>query len=151
MNKRNVKLLSSTVIFTLLLAGFVLTTAFGKKTERDYYQIKIYTIEIIPPLGKEAKKRFEILGYKNVMVKVGDGYFGWDAHAPFDCIIVTAVSTHVPPPLIQQLKKGGKMVIPLGNPFQIQNLMLIEKSGEGEIKTKNILPVRFAPLVRKWR
>ena len=112
---------------------------------------KIYTIEIISPLGKEAKKRFEILGYKNVTVKVGDGYLGWNAHAPFDCIIVTAVSTHVPPPLIQQLKKGGKMVIPLGNPFQIQNLMLIEKSEEGDIKTKNVLPVRFAPLVRKWR
>ncbi len=112
---------------------------------------KVYTIEIIPPLGKAAKERFEILGYKNVTVKVGDGYFGWKAHAPFDCIIVTAVNTHVPPPLIQQLKKGGKMAIPIGNPFQIQNLMLIEKSAEGEIKTKNVLPVRFAPLIRKWR
>jgi protein-L-isoaspartate(D-aspartate) O-methyltransferase len=112
---------------------------------------KVYTMEIVPPLGKAAEKRLKEVSYKNIEVKVGDGYYGWEKHAPFDCIIVTAASDHIPPPLIKQLKKGGKMVIPVGGPFQVQNLMLIEKSEKGEIKTKNILPVRFVPLRRKWK
>ncbi len=112
---------------------------------------KVYTMEIVPPLGKAAEKRLKEVSYKNIEVKVGDGYYGWEKHAPFDCIIVTAASDHIPPPLIKQLKKGGKMAIPVGGPFQVQNLMLIEKSEKGEIKTKNILPVRFVPLRRKWK
>ena len=112
---------------------------------------EVYTIEIIPQLGEAAGKRFEKLGFKNITLKIGDGYLGWNDHAPFDRIIVTAVTTHVPPPLIQQLKNGGKMVIPIGNPFQIQNLMLIEKSDEGTITTRSILPVRFAPLIHQWK
>jgi len=112
---------------------------------------KIYTVEIIAPLGEAAEKRVNELGYKNITVKVGDGYFGWEQYAPFDCIIVTAASDHIPPPLIKQLKNGGKMAIPVGMPFHVQKLMLIEKSEKGEIRIKNILPVRFVPLRRVQR
>jgi protein-L-isoaspartate(D-aspartate) O-methyltransferase len=110
----------------------------------------VYTIEIIPALGEAAEKRIREIGYKNIIMKIGDGYFGWEEHAPFDCIIVTAASDHIPPPLITQLKKGGRMVIPVGHPFRVQKLMLIEKSEEGEIQVKSILPgVMFVPFVRE--
>ena len=112
---------------------------------------KLYTMEIIAPLGKAAEKRVNELGYENITVKVGDGYFGWEQYAPFDCIIVTAASDHIPPPLIKQLKNGGKMAIPVGKPFQVQKLMVVEKSEKGEIRIKNILPVRFVPLRRVQR
>lgn len=112
---------------------------------------KVYTVEIITPLGKDAEKRLTEMGYKNITVKVGDGYFGWKQYAPFDCIIVTAASDHIPPPLIKQLKNGGKMAIPVGMPFQVQKLMVVEKSEKGEIGIKNILPVRFVPLRRVQR
>lgn len=112
---------------------------------------KVYTMEIIPPLGNAAENRLEQVGYANITVKVGDGYDGWEEHAPFDCIIVTAASDHIPPPLVKQLKNGGKMAIPVGHPFQVQHLLLVEKSEEGEIQIKNILPVRFVPLRRKWK
>jgi len=112
---------------------------------------KVYTIEIVPPLGNAAEKRLREVEYKNITVRVGDGYYGWEEHAPFDCIIVTAASDHIPPPLIKQLKKGGKMAIPVGHPFQVQNLMLLEKSEEGEIQMKNVLVVRFVPFVREWK
>ncbi|MBW2104734.1 MAG: protein-L-isoaspartate(D-aspartate) O-methyltransferase [Deltaproteobacteria bacterium] len=112
---------------------------------------KVYTVEIIIPLGKDAEKRLNEMGYKNITVKVGDGYFGWKQYAPFDCIIVTAASDHIPPPLIKQLKNGGKMAIPVGMPFQVQKLMVVEKSEKGEIGIKNILPVRFVPLRRVQR
>lgn len=111
---------------------------------------KVYTMEIIPPLGNAAEKRLKEVAFNNITVKVGDGYYGWEEYAPFDCIIVTAASDHIPPPLIQQLKKGGKMTIPVGHPFQVQTLMLVEKSEEGEVQVKNILAVRFVPLRRKW-
>jgi len=110
----------------------------------------VYTIEIISPLGNAAEKRIKEIGYKNILVKIADGYFGWEEHAPFDCVIVTAASDHVPPPLIKQLKNGGRMVIPVGHPFRVQNLMLIEKSKKGEIQVKSILPgVIFVPFVRE--
>lgn len=112
---------------------------------------EVYTVEIIPPLGKAAEKRLKEGAYENIKVKIGDGYYGWEEYALFDCIIVTAASDHIPPPLIRQLKRGGKMAIPVGSPFQVQNLMLVEKSGEGEIQTRNILPVRFVPFRRKWK
>jgi protein-L-isoaspartate(D-aspartate) O-methyltransferase len=112
---------------------------------------KVYTTEIIPPLGTAAEKRLKEVGYDNVTVKVGDGYYGWEEYAPFDCIIVTAASDHIPPPLIKQLKNGGKMAIPVGHPFQVQSLMLLEKSEKGEIQIRTILSVRFVPLRRKWR
>ncbi|MFW6147445.1 MAG: protein-L-isoaspartate(D-aspartate) O-methyltransferase [Thermodesulfobacteriota bacterium] len=111
----------------------------------------VYTIEIIPPLGTVARERLDDLGYKNVTVKIADGYFGWKEHAPFDSIIVTAASDHVPPPLVTQLKNGGRMVIPVGHPFKVQHLMLVMKSTEGEITMKNILPVRFVPFIREWK
>lgn len=111
----------------------------------------VYTIEIIPPLGNAAEKRLKEIAYNNIAVKIADGYYGWEEHAPFDCIIVTAASDHIPPPLIKQLKDGGRMVIPVGHPFQVQHLMLVEKSVEGEIRMKNILPVRFVPFLREWK
>ena len=112
---------------------------------------KVYTMEIIAPLGNAAEKRLKQVGYDNITVKVGDGYDGWEEYAPFDCIIVTAASDHIPPPLVKQLKNGGKMAIPVGHPFQVQHLMVVEKSEQGEIRIKNILPVRFVPLRRKWK
>jgi protein-L-isoaspartate(D-aspartate) O-methyltransferase len=112
---------------------------------------EVYTIEIIPPLGTAAKRRIQEMGYTNILVKIADGYFGWEEHAPFDCIIVTAASDHVPPPLITQLKNGGRMVIPVGHPFQVQHLMLVMKSKKGEIQMRDVLPVRFVPFVREWK
>ena len=107
---------------------------------------EVFTIEIVEPLGKEAAERFSKLGYANVETRIGDGYYGWEEHAPFDSIIVTAAASHVPPPLIAQLKTGGRMVIPVGGGFQVQKLMLIEKTEDGGIETRQILPVRFVPL-----
>lgn len=108
---------------------------------------KVYTIEIIEALGKRAERRLENLGYKNIKVKIDDGYYGWPDYAPFDAIIVTAAAGHIPPPLIKQLKPGGRMAIPVGSIFFVQNLVLVKKNMKGEITTKNILPVRFVPLV----
>ncbi len=107
---------------------------------------QVYTIEVIEALGRQAKERLSRLGYKNVEVRIGDGYYGWEEHAPFDGIIVTAAATHVPPPLVQQLKPGGKMVIPVGGPFATQELMLVQKDTHGEITTRQLLPVAFVPL-----
>jgi len=107
---------------------------------------KIYTIEIIKELGEQAKGRLEDLGYQNVSVQVGDGYYGLEGLAPFDGIIVTAAANHIPPPLIKQLRPGGKMVIPVGGAFMTQQLMLVEKRNDGKIITKQVLPVIFVPL-----
>lgn len=108
----------------------------------------VYTIEIIKELGESAKERLNKLGYEQVKVKIADGYFGWKEHAPFDAIIVTAAAEHIPPPLLEQLSENGKMVIPIGHPYQVQNLMLIEKK-KGKITSRNILPVRFVPFTRE--
>lgn len=107
---------------------------------------QVFTIEIVEPLGRQATERLKQSGYKNVSVRVGDGYYGWQAQAPFDAIIVTAAASHVPPPLVQQLKPGGKMVIPVGSPFLTQHLMLVEKGTDGSVSSRQILPVRFVPL-----
>ncbi|MGI0524771.1 protein-L-isoaspartate(D-aspartate) O-methyltransferase [Rhizobium giardinii] len=107
---------------------------------------KVYSIEIIPELGKRAAARLAELRFGNVEVKVGDGYYGWPAHAPFDGIVVTAAASHIPPPLVQQLAKGGRMVVPVGGPFATQFLMLVEKRGDGSITTRQLLPVSFVPL-----
>ncbi len=109
----------------------------------------VYTIEIVEPLAKEADRRFQRLGYGNIVNKAGDGYYGWTEYAPFDAIIVTAAASHVPPPLVRQLKPGGRMVIPVGSRFQTQQLLLITKDGAGIIRTRQILPVRFVPLTGK--
>jgi protein-L-isoaspartate(D-aspartate) O-methyltransferase len=107
---------------------------------------KVYSIEIIEPLAKSASERLDRLGYGNVETRLGDGYYGWEEHAPFDAIVVTAAASHVPPPLIQQLKPGGRMVIPVGGRFMLQYLLLIEKTNDGEILTRQITAVRFVPL-----
>ena len=109
---------------------------------------EVYTIEIIPELGNAAAARLKKLGYNNVNVKVSDGYFGWKEYGPFDAIIVTASAEFIPPPLIDQLKEGGKIVIPIGSLFMNQTLMLIEKKGK-KITTRSLLPVVFVPFTRK--
>src|SRR5574340_331687 len=106
----------------------------------------VYTIEIIEPLAEEAGERLKSLGYRNVQARLGDGYYGWPEAAPFDAIIVTAAASHVPPPLIKQLKPGGRIVIPLGTQFMTQYVMLVEKQEEGTGTTRQILPVAFVPL-----
>ncbi len=109
---------------------------------------EVDTIEIIEPLGRAARARLEALGYKNVHVRVGDGYYGWPEKAPFDCIVVTAAANHIPPPLVEQLKPGGRMVIPVGNPFQPQMLVEVTRGAQSprDIQVRNIMPVAFVPL-----
>ena len=106
----------------------------------------VYTIEIIEELGEQAAQRFKRLGYTNISSRIADGYYGWETEAPFDSIVVTAAADQIPPPLIAQLKAGGRMVIPVGGRFQVQQLMLIEKTEAGKLTTRQILPVRFVPL-----
>jgi protein-L-isoaspartate(D-aspartate) O-methyltransferase len=109
----------------------------------------VYTIEIVEPLGQQAAQRLKTLGYANVQVRLGDGYHGWEEHAPYDAILVTAAASHIPPPLIRQLKPGGRMVIPVGPAFMVQQLMLVEKKEDGSVSTRQILPVAFVPLTGK--
>lgn len=104
---------------------------------------KVYTIEIVRPLGETAKALL-MEHYDNVSVKIGDGYYGWPDAAPFDAIVVTAAAEYIPPPLIEQLKDGGRMIIPVGSPFRVQQLMLIEKNN-GRITSRSLMPVRFVP------
>ena len=106
----------------------------------------VYTIEIIKPLAEQARERLRRLGYNNVHVRTGDGYYGWTEQMPFDVIIVTAAASHVPPPLIKQLKPGGRIVIPVGSRFMTQELLLISKQQDGKLITRQILPVMFVPL-----
>ena len=108
---------------------------------------EVYTVEIIPELEKAAEKRLMELGYDNIRIRASDGYFGWKEHAPYDAIIVTAAADYIPPPLIDQLRNKGKMIIPVGSPFNVQTLMLVEKQGE-EISTKSLMSVRFVPFRR---
>ncbi len=107
----------------------------------------VYTIEIIEALFIQSKMRLDDLNYDNILVKNADGYHGWEEKGPFDAIVVTAAAEFVPPPLIKQLKEGGKMIIPVGTPFTTQQLLLVEKKG-GKIKTKNLMFVRFVPFTR---
>lgn len=107
---------------------------------------RVYTIEIIPELAGRAQRRLTKLGYDNVEVLQGDGHMGFPRHAPYDGIIVTAAPSYVPSPLKEQLKPGGRLVIPVGPPHTIQNLMLIEKNDQGAFATREILTVAFVPL-----
>jgi len=107
----------------------------------------VYTIEIIEALYKSSKKRLRNLNYNNVHVKRADGYYGWEEKGPFDAIVVTAASEFIPPPLMEQLKDGGRMIIPVGTRFSTQQLILVEKK-KGKIKTKNLMFVRFVPFTR---
>jgi protein-L-isoaspartate(D-aspartate) O-methyltransferase len=106
----------------------------------------VYSIEIVRPLGEQAKQRFLSLNYANIHSRVGDGYYGWPEAAPFDSIIVTAAASHIPPPLLKQLKPGGRMVIPVGSYFTVQSLVIVEKDNKGNLTTRQTLPVRFVPL-----
>jgi len=106
---------------------------------------RVYSMEIIEELGQEAKRRLREQGCTNVELRIGNGYQGWSEHSPFDKIIVTAAPDLIPPPLIHQLKAGGKMVIPAGLP-EAQQLILLEKHGNGRVTTKEILAVRFSQL-----
>jgi len=106
----------------------------------------VYTIEIVEELGLDAKQRLQRLGYGNVTVKIGDGYHGWEEHAPFDAILVTAAPEIIPEPLIQQLKPGGRLVIPVGKQFAAQSLIVLKAGLNGEIEKRDVLPVGFVPL-----
>jgi protein-L-isoaspartate(D-aspartate) O-methyltransferase len=108
---------------------------------------QVYTIEIVAELAEQAGKRLSELGYNAVHARHGDGYYGWSEAAPFDGIVVTAAASQIPPPLLEQLKPGGRMVIPIGAAFLVQQLMLIEKLADGSIRTEALLPVAFVPLV----
>jgi protein-L-isoaspartate(D-aspartate) O-methyltransferase len=108
---------------------------------------RVYSIEIIPALGSEARKRLEELDYRNIEVRIGDGYAGWPEKAPFDGIVVTAAAPRVPQALVDQLKPGGRMVIPVGASSDIQYLKLLTKRADGGVDEKRVLPVRFVPLV----
>jgi protein-L-isoaspartate(D-aspartate) O-methyltransferase len=109
----------------------------------------VYTIEIVEPLAREAAERLKRLGYRNVVTRMGDGYQGWPEHAPFDAIMVTAAPREVPQPLIDQLKPGGRLVVPVGGQAAGQSLLLIEKQPDGRISRRTILAVRFVPLTDK--
>ncbi|HEY8130742.1 MAG TPA: protein-L-isoaspartate(D-aspartate) O-methyltransferase [Thermoanaerobaculia bacterium] len=109
---------------------------------------RVYTVEIVEALARQAVERLRSLGYGNVIVRHADGYYGWKEAAPFDAIIVTAAASQLPPPLLQQLKPGGRMMIPVGGPFSTQYLMLVEKNAAGRITTRQVLPVAFVPLTR---
>jgi protein-L-isoaspartate(D-aspartate) O-methyltransferase len=107
---------------------------------------RVHTIEIVPALADGATAHLRRLGYDRVETRTGDGYYGWEEAAPFDSIMVTAAASHIPPPLVQQLKPGGRMVIPVGAPFTLQHLVLVERDAEGRVKTRQLLPVKFVPL-----
>ncbi len=111
----------------------------------------VYTIEIVPSLGERAAAVLRQLGYRNVDVRIGDGYQGWPEQAPFDKIIVTAAPDHVPQPLIDQLGRGGRMVIPVGGGASSQELLLVTRNAGGEAITRKTIAVRFVPLTRKSR
>ena len=110
---------------------------------------RVYTIEIVEPLGRRARQLLHTLGYRNVEVRIGDGYRGWPEAAPFDLIIVTAAPAAIPQPLIDQLKPGGRMVIPTGRSRDVQYLVMVEKQRDGTSTTRRTLPVRFVPLTRE--
>lgn len=106
---------------------------------------RVHSIEIVPELGERAAETLEAEGFGNVETRVADGYYGWPEAAPFDGIIVTAAASQIPPPLVEQLAPGGRMVIPIGTPFSAQMLMLIEKQEDGTLTTRQVLPVQFVP------
>ncbi len=110
---------------------------------------RVYSLEIIPEMAEEARERLARLGYRNVEVLVRDGYQGLPEHAPYDAILVTAATPCIPPPLVRQLKPGGRLVLPLGEPFHYQELTLVHKETNGEIRWQEILGVAFVPMTRK--
>ena len=109
----------------------------------------VYSIEIIEALAEQAEAALKSQGYDNVTVRRGDGYFGWEEHAPFDAIMVTAAPDHIPQPLVEQLKIGGRMIIPVGPVGGFQTLWMVTRSGEDEVQTRNLGGVRFVPFTRE--
>ncbi|MRR20762.1 protein-L-isoaspartate(D-aspartate) O-methyltransferase [bacterium] len=107
----------------------------------------VYTIEIVPELARESSARLKVLGYNNIIVKYGDGYKGWPEHSPFDIIIVTAAADHIPQPLKDQLAEGGRLVMPVGDPATVQQLIVLTMK-KGKITEQRLAPVRFVPLKR---
>lgn len=107
----------------------------------------VFTIEIVPELAREATSRLKLLGYRNIVTRYGDGYKGWPEHAPFDIIIVTAAADHIPDPLKEQLAEGGRLIMPVGNPATVQQLIVLTKR-KGKITEQRLEPVRFVPLKR---
>ncbi len=107
---------------------------------------RVHSIEIVPELGRAAARRLARLGHANVATRVGDGYYGWPEAAPFDAIVVTAAASHIPPPLVRQLKPGGRMIIPVGSHYSVQYLTVVEKRADGTVSTRQVLPVLFVPL-----
>jgi protein-L-isoaspartate(D-aspartate) O-methyltransferase len=108
----------------------------------------VYTIEIVEELGRRAANTLQRLGYENVTARIGDGYAGWPDQAPFDAILVTAAPEEVPQPLIEQLAVGGRMVIPVGAEYEVQNLQVLTKADDGQLSVSTVIPVRFVPLTR---
>jgi protein-L-isoaspartate(D-aspartate) O-methyltransferase len=107
----------------------------------------VYSVEIDPSLASEASRRLSALGVENAQIRQGDGYFGWTEQAPFDGILVTAAAREIPPPLVRQLKPGGRMVLPVGRQDGVQQLTVLTKDLKGSVSTRIVLPVRFVPLV----
>ena len=108
------------------------------------FGVQVYTIEIVAPLATQARQRLR--GQRNITMRTGDGYYGWKEQAPFDAIVVTAAASSIPPPLLAQLKPGGRMVIPVGSIFFTQTLLLVQMDAGGRVRTRQVLPVRFVPL-----
>lgn len=107
---------------------------------------QVYTIEIVEPLGLRARATLAHLGVSNVSVRIGDGYAGWPEHGPYDGILVTCGAETIPPPLVQQLKPGGRMIIPVGPTRDVQQLLVVEKDAQGAVQHRAVMPVRFVPL-----
>ena len=107
---------------------------------------QVYTVEIIEELGREAERRLQALGYRNVSVRIGDGHAGWPEHSPYDAIVVTAAASHVPPALVAQLKPGGRMAIPVGSQAHGQQFTLVQKAMDGSVTQRVVLPVMFVPM-----
>lgn len=112
---------------------------------------EVFTVEIFEALATSARQRLERLGFANVTVRHADGHYGWSEVAPFDAIIVTAAAGYIPPALVEQLKPGGRMVIPVGSVYGVQNLILVDKDAAGDVRTHNLLPVRFVPMLKGLR
>ncbi len=111
----------------------------------------VRSIEIFKPLADSARARLGRLGYRDVVVRHGDGHFGWPDEAPFDAVIVTAAAGYIPPKLVEQLRPGGRMVIPVGSVYGVQSLVLVDKDRDGRLRTRNLLPVRFVPMLKGRR
>ena len=112
----------------------------------DQLGAEVYSVEIVPELGKSARATLDRTGHAKVKTRIEDGYFGWQEAAPFDAIIVTAASDHIPPPLIRQIKPGGRMLIPVGSRYLTQKLVLVSRDTDGRISTREVIPVTFVPL-----